>query len=119
MVLPDLADWSAFLEQVLLTLESHNSGNRTIGGHYMEGMGLKFTPVIVRCLLSPLSMFRSIAGIKLVVLIANPNNPNRGYNLPPASLPPPPPPAQPFICATHDITVVVNKAAQNSAVLAS
>ena len=29
----------------------------------MEGMGLKFTPVVVRCLLGLLSMFGPIAGI--------------------------------------------------------
>ena len=28
----------------------------------MEGMGLKFTPVVVRCLLGHLSMFVPIAG---------------------------------------------------------
>ena len=32
------------------------------GTHYMEGIDLKFTPVIVRHLLGPLSMFGSMAG---------------------------------------------------------
>ena len=31
------------------------------GGHYMEGMGLKLTPVVVRCRLGPLSIFDPIA----------------------------------------------------------
>ena len=31
----------------------------------MEGMGLKMIPVVVRCLLSPLSMFGPMAGTSL------------------------------------------------------
>ena len=42
----------------------------------MEGMGLKFTPVVVRHLLGPLSMFGPMAGT--FGLIASPNSPNRG-----------------------------------------
>ena len=62
MPLPGLTDWSAFLEQVLLTMLVHDCDNRTHGGHYMEVMSLKFTPVVVRCLIDPLSMFGPMAG---------------------------------------------------------
>ena len=75
----------------------------------MEGMGLKLTPVVVRCLLGPLSMFGSIAGT--LGLIARPNSPNGGYGLPltahlPHCPPHPPPNHPPLICATHDIMVL-------------
>ena len=53
--------------------------------------------------------------LALLGLIASPNSPNRGFNLPPADHPPRPP----LIRATRDIIVVVNKVAQNPAVLAS
>ena len=53
-----LVDWSAFLEQVLLTLWIRNWDIGSNGGHYIEGMGLKFTPVIGRSLLGHSSMFR-------------------------------------------------------------
>ena len=52
----------------------------------MEDMGLKFTPVIWRCLLRHSSMFRPMAGT--IGLIASPNSPNGGFNPPPASHPP-------------------------------
>ena len=55
----------------------------------MEGMGLKFTPMIVGCLLGPLSMFGPM--LALIGLIASPNSPNKGFNPPPASHSPPPP----------------------------
>ena len=53
----------------------------------MEGMGLKFTTVVVRrllgsCLVLWLAHFR---------LKASPNNPNGGFNLPPAAHPTPTP----------------------------
>ena len=55
----------------------------------MEGMGLKFTPVIRRSLLRHSSML----GLWLAPLglIASRNSPNGGFNPALASLPPPPP----------------------------
>ena len=87
----------------------------------MESMCLKLSLVVVRCLLGPLSMFRPMA--YTFGLIGSPNNPNIGYNcfqlLTLSHNPPPLPPAHPLICATHDITVVEKRVAQNPAVLAS
>ena len=82
----------------------------------MEGVGLKFTPVVVRGLLDPLCMLGPITGI--LGLIASPNS---GFHLPPAVHHPPHPlsPIHPLIHATCDITVVVKNIAQNPAVLAS
>ena len=37
----------------------------------MEGMGLKLTPVVVRCLLSPLSMFGPMAGTSWIHTVAS------------------------------------------------
>ena len=57
--LPGLANWSAFLEQ------PYKFTTGTMGpnvGHYMEGMGLKFIPVIVKCLFGTLSMFGPMPG---------------------------------------------------------
>ena len=73
----------------------------------------KFTPIAVSCLLGPL-------GLWLFGRIDSQNTPNGGYK-PPLAVHPPPlsPTAHPLICATHDITVVVKKVAQNPAVLAS
>ena len=55
----------------------------------MEGMGLKFSPVIVRHLLGHLSVFGPMA--RTPGLIANPNSPNGGFNPPLTAYPPPPP----------------------------
>ena len=73
----------------------------------MEGMGLTFTPVVVRHLLGPLSMF----GIWLVPLglIASPNSPYGGLTHLQLLTLAHPTPSYPFIHATHDITVVVKK----------
>ena len=49
----------------------------------MEGMGLKFTPMIVRCPFHALSMFGPMAVTSC--------SPNGGFKLPPAIYPPPPP----------------------------
>ena len=51
-----LADWSAFLEQVLPTIckVMTETGNGAHEGHYMGDMGLIFTPVLVKCFLGPL-----------------------------------------------------------------
>ena len=57
-----LADWSTFLERVLPTMWIHNWNSGTHGGYYMEGMGLKLTSVVVRHLLSPLSMIETMDG---------------------------------------------------------
>ena len=46
------------------------------------------------------------------------NGPNKGFNPPLAAYPPPPPTPPPYTCP-HDITVIVKKAAQNPAALAS
>ena len=56
----------------------------------MEGMGLKSTPVAMRCLLGPLV----ILGL-WQILLGLTNSPNGGYNPPPAAYPtltPTPPP---------------------------
>ena len=53
----------------------------------MEGMGLKLTPVVVRCLLSLLSMFGPMAGTSWIHTVASTNSPNRGYNPPPTPHP--------------------------------
>ena len=78
----------------------------------MEGMGIKFTPVVVRCLLGPLSMFGPMA---LFGFIASPNSPNRGFNLPPVAHPPP---LLTLQRAIYDITMVL-KSCSNPAMLAS
>ena len=49
----------------------------------MEGMRLKVTPVIGRCLLHHPSVFGPMAGT--CGLIASPNSPDEGFNPPPAS----------------------------------
>ena len=55
----------------------------------MEGMCLKFTPVLARCLLGRRHIWAY--GCTLFGLIASPNSPNRGYNpLPTAFCQPPP-----------------------------
>ena len=89
----------------------------------MEGMGLKFIPVIVRYLLDSLSML----GLWLTfvgVIIASPTIPNG--RLPCLQLPilPHHPPHFPhthptLISATRDITEVVKNVYQNLTVLAS
>ena len=57
----------------------------------MEGMGVKLTSVVVRCLLGPLGMFGTMGlWMALSGLIASPNTSNGGCNLPPAALSPPP-----------------------------
>ena len=50
----------------------------------MEGMGVKFTPVIVRCILGIPSKFGLIAGNSCTHSYSL-NNPNRGFNTPPAA----------------------------------
>ena len=73
----------------------------------MRGMGLIFTPVLVRRPLGPPGLSRVILG-----LIATPNSPIKRHNLPLASHPPHPlPPVHPLIRAICDITVVVKKVA--------
>ena len=79
----------------------------------MEGMGLKLTQLLVRHLGSPLSMFGLMAGISWTHSYSY-----RGFILP-LAIHPPLPPAHPLIRATHNITVVVKKVAQNPAMLAS
>ena len=87
----------------------------------MGGMGLIFTPALVRHLLRPSSLVWAYDQYFLDSYVATPNSPNGRVNPPPAShLPPPPnPPTHPFIRAIRDITVVVKKVAQNPKVLAS
>ena len=79
----------------------------------MEGMGIKFIPVIARRLLGPLSMFGPILGASWTH-IASPNNPNGRFNLSLAAHPPHYPPhplprTHLLICATYDIAVVVKE----------
>ena len=62
----------------------------------MEGMGLEFIPMVVRCLLIPLSIFD--ACLELLGLTTSSSTPNRDFNLPPAAhmllpLPPTSPPS--------------------------
>ena len=57
----------------------------------MDGMGLKFTPVIGRSPLGHLSMFGSMVGTSWTHIVASPNSPKGGFNLPLAAHPPPPP----------------------------
>ena len=45
----DLADFSAFLEQVLPIIYGQSLDNGAHGGHYMGGIGLIFTRMLVRC----------------------------------------------------------------------
>ena len=90
-------------------------------GHYIEGMGVIFIPLVVRYLLSPLSVFEPMIFLALLALIASPNTHNRGFNLPSAAHIPSPPslPAHALILVMCDITVDVKKVTQNPAVLAS
>ena len=65
----------------------------------MERMGLKLTPVVVRCLLGPLGMFGPMAGTSWT----HSYSPNKRYNPPLAT--------HPLICTTCD-TVAMKKVAQ-------
>ena len=67
----------------------------------MGGMGVIFTPVLVRRLIGPPGLSRHLG------LIATPNSPIGWCNTPPASHPP----AHPLICAIRDIKVVLKKGA--------
>ena len=55
----------------------------------MEGVGLRFTQGIGRCLLHHSSLFGPMAGSSET--LASPNSPYGWFGLPPASHPPPPP----------------------------
>ena len=55
----------------------------------MEGMGLILIPVILRCCLGPLSMFGPMPWLTFFGVIASPDCPNKGFNLPLAAHPPP------------------------------
>ena len=63
----------------------------------MEGMGLKFTPVVLRPSLR-LSKHVWAYGLALLGLIASPNAPNEGFNLSPAAHPPPQSTPFPYMC---------------------
>ena len=95
----------------------------------MGGMGLKLAPVLYRCPLGPLGLFKPIAA--LLELTATPNSSlNRRYNVPPVAhhpphLPPSLPPTHstsllpthlPLICGICDITVAVKKLLKSSSV---
>ena len=73
----------------------------------METMGLKFTPVIVRCLLGPLSVFGPMVGTSCTH--SHSKQLNRGFNPPPTALPTSPHPTHLLLRAICDITVVVTK----------
>ena len=75
----------------------------------MGGMGLKLAPMLVGCLLSPLSLSGPIPGTSRLKATLN------RYNPPPAAQAPTP---SPYIHATHDI-VAVKIVTHNSAVLTS
>ena len=89
VALAGLADWSAFLGLVLLTMSIHVWDNGAHGGHQMGGFGVIFTPVLVTCLLGhpglPRLMTRTLGHMEL------PNSPVGSFNPPPAAHPPPPP----------------------------
>ena len=59
--LSGLADWSAFLYRATF-VDPVNSMGPMEGTTWKACMGLKFTSMIVRHLLHPLTMFGSIAG---------------------------------------------------------
>ena len=48
----------------------------------MEGMGLKFTTMVAKCLIGPLTMLG--LWLALIVLIFGPKSPNQRFNPPPA-----------------------------------
>ena len=77
----------------------------------MGGMGLIFTPVLVRHLLGPLGLSGRLGlSLALLGLIATPNSLFERYNASPVAQPSPPPhPTHPLMHAIHDITVVVKK----------
>ena len=68
MPLPGLVDWSAFLEPASFAdpvnsqLRQRDPWRALHGGRYMEGMGLKITPVIRRRPLPHSSMFGPMVG---------------------------------------------------------
>ena len=66
----------------------------------MEGMGLKFIPVIGRHLLRHSSMFEPMTGTSGTHSYS-PNSPNGAFNLPLAFYLPPPP--APPLSATHPL----------------
>ena len=68
----------------------------------MRVMGLKLTPVLVRCHLGPLDLSGPIADASWTH-----SYPNERYNLPSAAHPPPPP--APLVHATCNIAVAVKK----------
>ena len=110
-----LANWSAFLEQVFLTMYRHYWDNEAHGRHWIGGMG-KYWPQWH--LLGPPGLSRPIS--VLLGLMATLNNPNRRYNphsaaYPPHSLHPP----IPYTCHYSDIEITVKVFAQNPAVVAS
>ena len=83
----------------------------------MEGMGLKFTRLIVRHLLGPYACLGPL--LAPLGLIASPNSTNGGFNPSLAAhMPTPPlPPAHPY--NVPSVILQWLKVAQNSAVLAS
>ena len=62
----------------------------------MGDMGLIFTPVLVRCLLGPPGLPRTMTIVALG-FTATPNSPIGRYNPPPASRLPPPPPTPSYV----------------------
>ena len=78
----------------------------------MGGMGLIFTPVLVRRLLGPPGLSRPMTNSSWPH--TTPNSPVTLKGVTRLRLP-----THPLICAIRDITVVVKKVAQNPTVLAS
>ena len=90
----------------------------TYGGHYMEGIGLKFTPVIVRHLLGSLSMLG--LWLILVGVITSPTIPYRGLTCLQLPILPHFPHTHPTLISNAcDITEVVTNVHQYLPVLAS
>ena len=82
----------------------------------MGGMGLIFTPVLVRHPLGPPGLYGPMTSSSRTHSYSKQSHWKEWPTL--ASHPPPPPPAHPLIHAIRDITVVVKKVAENPAVLA-
>ena len=83
-------NWSAFMEDILLTLKNHDRKNGANGGHYLGCRDLKLLPMLAGCLCDLVVWYRPLCDCFLVFKLLQPWN--RGYfHLPPhctISIPP-------------------------------
>ena len=97
-------DWLvSFPEWFCSIMWTHNWDNMTHGGHYMENMCHIFTPVVMRHLLGPISMFGPMAGTSWTHSYSKQSYVTKGqFNLPSAAHPllPPTPPPRPLLPPT-------------------